>query len=311
MLELLAQQSSPIEGSELWRALFIVAAAALIAWQVWRGWRLGLPRTLAGALAILAAYVAATILGPALLPVLRPMVRLPDFAISAVGAVGIGFITYGFVSIIAMTAFKRTKDQKNPIMHFVYGASGAVVGLLVGVVLVWFLVIALRFLGTIAESRYAAVGDSFSSADEETPPPPPVAHFVAKLKKSVEMGPGAVVIGVIDPVPEEVYRVVRKISLLIQTPGGAERFLNYPGARELVTHPKIVKLSKDPTIQQLVAKRDFMALLQNEGLIQAANDPQLAEKIKAFPLEKALDYSLGPAREPQQRELKPKPAARI
>ncbi len=310
MLEFLAQQSSPIEGSELWRLLFIAAAAIVVIWHALRGWRLGLPRTLAGALAIVAAFAGATVCGPALLPVLRPMLRLPDLAISAVGSLGVGLIIYGVVSIIAITAFKCTKDQRNPLMHFIYGASGAVIGMLMGAVLVWFLVISLRFLGTIAEPYYPASSHSSSSAEEENSPPP-VARFITKLKKSLEMGPGEVVMSVIDPIPEGVYRIIRKVSRLLRTPGGAERFLNYPGARELITHPKIVKLSEDPVIQRLIASRDFMALLKNEGVIKAANDPEIADKIKAFPLEKALDYSLKPDSEPSRLELMERPTSTI
>jgi hypothetical protein len=294
----------------MWRFLFIVVAFLVIFWQMWRGWRLGLPRTIAGAAAIIAAYAAAFFGGPLLVPMLRPVAKFPDFILTAVGGAGIGLIAYGLVTLIGASAFKRTRDQKNPIMHFVYGASGAVVGLVVGVVLVWVMLVAVRLLGTVAESQFqpgtsaavaqapanpAATPVADGSAPDPLAGPTRVASFMVKLKNSVEMGPGSIMMRMVDPIPDDVYRITRKVTLLIQSPESAERFLNYPGARELSGHPKILALTENARIRELIAKRDMMGLFQNDKIIEAANDPELAEKLKRFPLEKALDYSLGPA----------------
>ncbi len=305
-MSVLAQSPAPeIEGSELWRLAFFVGAAVLIGWQMWRGWHLGLPQALAGPLAIIAGYAAAWIAGPRLMPFLRPMVKSPDFLLTILAGSAAALVTYGLITIAAAALFKSTKDQKNPVIRFIYGASGSVVGLVVGVAMVWIALLAIRLLGTIAEGQFAPVARTLTKSNsvvtsdrtdgQQDFQPPPLATFVARLRNSIEMGVGAVVTKMVDPVPEEVYRVTRKVTLLLQSPEAAERLLNYPGVNTLVRHPKLIALTEDATIRKLINERDFVRLLQNEKIISAANDPELAGKLRGFPLEKALDYSLAPA----------------
>jgi hypothetical protein len=41
----------------------------------------------------------------------------------------------------------------------------------------------------------------------------------------------------------------------------------------------------------MIVQRRFLDLLQNERIIDAANDPVLADRIKRFDLHAALDYA--------------------
>ena len=42
----------------------------------------------------------------------------------------------------------------------------------------------------------------------------------------------------------------------------------------------------------MIAQRRFLDLLQAQRIIDAANDPVLADRIKKFDLQRALDYAL-------------------
>jgi hypothetical protein len=55
--------------------------------------------------------------------------------------------------------------------------------------------------------------------------------------------------------------------------------------------PKIVALRDDPEISDRIAQGRFLDLIQDQRLIDAANDPALASQIKKFDLQKALDYA--------------------
>jgi hypothetical protein len=81
------------------------------------------------------------------------------------------------------------------------------------------------------------------------------------------------------------------VTAIFSSPERARRFLSFPGARELSEHPRIVALRNDPEISELIAQRRFLDLLQNQRIIDAANDPALADRIKKFDLQRALDYA--------------------
>jgi hypothetical protein len=72
-----------------------------------------------------------------------------------------------------------------------------------------------------------------------------------------------------------------------------KRFLTFPGARELSEHPRIVALRSDPAISEMIAHGRFLDLLQNQRVIDAVNDPALADQIKKFDLQKAPELCNG------------------
>jgi hypothetical protein len=85
---------------------------------------------------------------------------------------------------------------------------------------------------------------------------------------------------------------VEKTGRVLSSPECTQKFLTFPGARELSEHPKIVALRSDPEIADLITHGRFLDLLQNPHVIEAANDPVLAERIKKFDIQHALDYAL-------------------
>jgi hypothetical protein len=118
------------------------------------------------------------------------------------------------------------------------------------------------------------------------------AASLARLKNSLELGRLGNAIKQTDPVSEKSYDTLAKIGAVISSPERAQRFLSFPGARELSEHPKIVALRDDPEISEMITQRRFLDLLRNQRIIDAANDPGLTERIKKFNFQRALDYAL-------------------
>jgi hypothetical protein len=92
-------------------------------------------------------------------------------------------------------------------------------------------------------------------------------------------------------VPQATYDTLGKVGRLLSEPEHAERLLRFPGARELSENPKVAALRDDPEIADLVARGRFFDLLQNQKILDAANDPQLVQQIKKFDFQRALDYA--------------------
>jgi len=194
--------------------------------------------------------------------------------------------------------------------------SGSVLGVVSGCLLLWILVIGLRLIGTIAEARLeseagmavspppgATAGNARpappSPDPEEAPPtprgPPPVLlGIAAKARRSIELGAAGPVIEAVDVIPPQVYGMLGDLARVVSTPETAQRFLEYPGAAELANHPKLRALQGDPDITFLLERRSYLALLRNEKIIDAANDPELGEALRKFDLRKAMDHALAP-----------------
>lgn len=285
-------------GSSLWQTIFISFALVLILFEVVRGWRLGVVRQGVRLFALIAAYAAAIFGGHLFLPVLRPLLRVPDFFISLFAGALLALLVYAVINVLGAILFKRTGQQSAGLVRMLYGVCGAALGIFFGLFSVWLVVVAIRSLGAIANAEFhtqpgAQHPSAPLTASPSSPPtaPPPMVASLAKLKNSIELGSLGEAVKAVDVVPAKTYQTLGKVGTMVSNPQSAERFLSYPGAKELTGNPKIVALRDDPEIIDLIKQQRFLDLLQNPKLIEAVNDPALATQVRSFDFQKALDYA--------------------
>ena len=293
-------------GSPVWQIVFLSFALVLLLLELLRGWRLGILRQLMRGAGIIAAYAAAWFGGGLLVPLLRPILKWPDFVISLIGGALLAMIVYGVIASLGSILFKRTAQQSSGAVRFAFGLSGALVGLCFGLFFLWLILVGIRSVGSIAEAQVqarprvdVAKGPSARTLNPRLEDPAPlrnldadsVAAFVARLKNSVELGTVGNVIKKTDVTPDSVYQTLSDVGTVAANPESAQRFLSFPGAVELSQHPKIVALRNDPEIADLIAQGRLLELLHHPRLLEAANDPTLVERVKQFDLKKALEYA--------------------
>jgi membrane protein required for colicin V production len=295
-----------IGGSPVCQAVFLSFAVVLILFEVVRGWRLGLLRQLMRLAALVAAYAAAFFGGRLLVPMARPVLKMPDIVLSALGGAALAFVAYAVVSSIGAMLFKRTGEQDSRIVQLIYGFAGAIVGLFFGVFALWLIVVSVRAVGAVADAQirirsatayagYSATSHALEvrqrflgESNEESAA---FAASLARLKNSLELGRLGNAVKQMDPVSQKSYETLAKVAAVFSSPERARKFLSFPGARQLSEHPKIVALRDDPEISEMIMQRRFLDLLQNQRIIDAANDPALANRIKNFDFQRALDYA--------------------
>ena len=287
-------------GSSLWQTIFVSFALVLIAFEVVRGWRLGIVRQLVRLLAIVSAYVAAIFGGRMCLPLLRPFVRIPDLFISIVAGAVLALVVYWVMSTIGAVLFKRTAQQRAGVIRVLYGLCGAGLGVLFGLFSVWLIVVAVRCVGSIANAqlqRESAQGRESLAQPRRTAAlssreSPSLLTSLAKLQNSIELGSLGEVVKGVDVVPARTYQTLGKLGTVVSNPQSAARFLSYPGAKQLSENPKIIALRGDPEIIELIERKRFMDLLHHPHFIEAMNDPALAAEVRSFDFQKALDYAM-------------------
>ena len=295
-------------GSPLWQVVFISFGVILILFEVLRGWRLGLMRQITRLIALGAAYAAALLGGSLFVPIARSFLKMPDPVLSILCGAILAFAVYALVNGVGAVLFKRTAQQESGLVRLIYGFAGAIVGLFFGLFLLWLTVTSVRAFGALAEGQASRRSGATARASQDA-----TAHALdvrrrflsesddgmqrlaislARLKNSLELGSLGSVLKNTDPVSQRTYETLEKAGSVLSSPERTQKFLTFPGARELAEHPKVVALRSDPEIADLIAQGRLLDLLQNPRVIEAANDPVLAERIKKFDIQRAFDYAL-------------------
>jgi colicin V production protein len=288
-------------GSTLWQTVFVSFAVVLLLFEIIRGYRLGLPRQLMRGAAVIAAYAAAYFGGNLMMPLLRPVLKWPDFIVSMIGGALLAIVVYGVIASLGTLLFKRTAQHASGGVRLVYGFSGALTGVVFGLFFIWLLLVGIRTVGSVADAEVQAHpraenNPARSSRDEkrlslENLDADSLTAFLARLKNSVELGKLGDVVRRTDFTPPALYQTLKDAGTVCANPENARRFLSFPGAAELSEHPKIVALRNDPEVADLIRQGRILELLQNRRVLEAANDPTLVEKVKEFDIRRALEYA--------------------
>jgi len=274
--------------------LFLSCAALILGYQAIKGWRLGLVRQIVRFGALAAAYATALFASGFTVPLLRPL-GYPDPILHCLGGAGLGLLAYLFVCFIGGVLFKRTAHQEMGLVWFFYGATGALLGIAYGLVLVLFLADTVRFLGGIAEAKTtlaATPAKQKRAASKRTKETSPFPGLLIDVKTALEGHTTGEILQTIDPVPKKTYALAGKMGRTLTDPAAAARFLSFPGAMELAGQPEIQALRNDPEIVRALRDGQWLPLLKNPKIVKAANAPQTAALLQKFDLEKALDHAL-------------------
>ena len=293
--------SLPATGSgSNWQLVFISLAVVLLLLEIIHGWRLGLIRQLVRVIAIIVAYSCGFFAANATVPLLRPHLKLPDPILAAVGGAILAFILFAAINLIGAFLFKRTAQQPSPVIRLIWGISGALLGILLGVFTLWLTFTGIRMVGSMAQAQLhtqnppaiSVHANGIAEPAASVSPPNPLMTMVADMKNSLEHGHVGEAVRAVDPLPPALYRGLEKAGKVASNPQCAERFLSFPGAREISEHPRVMALRNDRQVMQLIASGQIFELMKNQRVIDALNDPSLQARIKKFDLERALDYAL-------------------
>lgn len=299
------------QGSPLWQAVLFLGVSLFLCWEIWRGYRAGIVRSatsllalvLSGLVGFLGAKIAAA-----------PFGGLTDITGLTVGAfVGLilAVVVFVVVWLLGAILFKRTEHQSSRIFRFLWGVGGAVLGLLIGLVIVWSGISVVRGLGALAKARLETA-NKYAETQSPTskPSPPKLASGIVTLQESMELGPVGKVVNSLDPIPSDYYELIEQIGRLSGDQEVMLRFVEYPGIQNLMQNPKMVQLANDPSVIEAAESGNILALLSNKAILSALEDKQLSEEIKKIDLRAALKFALeDPSKKPANDNLQTAPSS--
>ena len=300
VLAVITNPPSDSGGASNWQLVFVSLAIVILLLEIIHGWRLGLIRQLVRVIAIVVAYGCGFFAANATIPIMRSCLKLPDPILAILGGAILAFVLFAVINLIGAFLFKRTAQHSSPVIRLTWGFAGALLGILLGVFTLWLTFTGIRMLGSVAQARLrtpnlpGVIRRPNGPVDPAAQPSQsnPLMTMLAGMKTSLESGHVGEAVRAVDPLPPTLYRGLEKAGEVASNPESAERFLSFPGAREISEHPRIVALRNDRQIMDLIASGQVLELIKNQHMIDALNDPSLQARIKNFDLERALDYAL-------------------
>ena len=276
--------------SPFWQNAILYGAALFILWEIFGGWRRGVIRAglhfgafvASGFLGLLVGQGVASLIG-----IIMPGISF--LAGLVVGSV-VALLVLGICLLLSAVLFKRTSQQPPGLVRWIFGAGGAVFGLLTGLFILWSGITLVRAAGAIAQSAPSASGYSKNLVD---------------LKSSLEKGPLGGLVQSIDILPTETYDRIVRLGELSKNPDAMMRFLDDPGVQKIMAHPRVQALLDDPQILQAAETKNFAALMQSRTVLNAATDTSLQKLVAELDLEKALDRATAPKQNPTAPKKKP------
>ena len=278
------------------QVVIFLAAGVLVLWKTWHGWTLGLVRQVVSLVAQVGAWLCGIFAGHLAVPIVRGLLPVPELLLRLVSGIAVAVAFYLVVMLLGSLLFKKTEHQSVGVVRVMFGAGGALVGAVHGLLLVWLGVMAIRLLGSVAETQVALQnnpGFRKVGQPERRGFGSGTLHNLAALKQSLEQDTTGAVVKQLDPVPETIYTTLNKVTETLADRKRIERFAQYPGVQAVLSHPKITALASDPEIQRAATEGRFHAVLANPRLAALANDPEVAAALGKLEFEKALDFALG------------------
>ena len=263
----------------------LLAAAAYLLFEIWRGWRRGVVRHGISVTALLIAGGIGWIFAWMTGFISDRIIPLPPPTGRVIFGVAAGLAFYVAAVVLSSLLFKKTSQQSSGVVRLVYGAGGAFFGLIFGVVVLWGGITLLRAVGAIAEGQEAA-------AQHGGRPVLALDGRLASLKDSLEAGSTGQVVERVDILPTDAYGLLSKFIQVSQSPDAAMRLMAYPGMQELLAQPKLAELFHDPALTEASHQGNVLAILTSPKLAAAVSDPEVQRSFAEFDWQKALDYAL-------------------
>ena len=273
-----------------WSSLFWVGCVLWLLLRVWRGWQAGLPRQVCAVVALLAGALAGWLLAPGAASLLRTYWTYPDPVLLTGGGILAGFVVWFGITLLSRVLFKTTGQQTFAPVRLLYGAGGALIGVVLGLVGVVVFASGARLLGTVAAAARAPAQTTAGASPN--PRAQRTVEGLHNLKQSLENGPGGGLLELFDPVPASTYRQLADTARVAADPRAQERLLEDPRIRRLADNPRIVALRDDRDIVRALEEKDFLRLLRDPRVLALARDAQVQAEIRAIDWPAALARAL-------------------
>lgn len=270
------------DGSEYWRNVFFALAGGWVLLSFLRGWTQGILRQLLVPLAVVGALAAVILVTPTASGFLYQNTRLPGSALLL--GFAIWLFAYNLLVFVGGIIFKRTRDQDLAIVRLVFGVGGAIIAVVYAFLQIWVIVVGIRILGRVAEDQIA-VQSSRNAVSSG------LVVGLARLKNSLELGSGKVVLDQLDPVPPEAYRRLDQCAQLLANPRAIGHLLESPALRGIWEDPRIRALQADPEILEAIRRGDFLSILSNPKVFALWTDPGIRALLSGDQIQAACDYA--------------------
>jgi len=260
---------------------FLLTGVLVLAFEVWWGWRVGVMRTLTS----IVALVGSALIGLAAGSVVAAINGGGEVVFWGTAAIVL-VVVYIAIWLFGFVMFKKTSQQPMGL-HFIWGMGGAALGFVLGVLVLWLSIPAVRTVGAFGEGRKQTYEAYYL-------PVPLVTGTMAAVKTKLETGLTGKIFSSFDIASPDLYDIVEKLSRFSADPETClARFMEYPDLKAVANLPEVQAMTTDPQVLAAIENQNMAALLTNPALMKLARDKKVSEMIMKIDFRKALDYAVG------------------
>lgn len=256
--------------------LFILGMVAVFAWT---GYRHGLVRQAielgALVLAILFAKPVSASIPPGLPGIRNTPLLLQPVATQAVAALLVMLLAVA-VGRLGVMALKLGQDKAEAKRRSKRDRRrGAGLGAVKGLLYALIALVIVHNLGQVAEittEHAARRGAQIRS--------PGMGRSLIKAKKAIDGSTAAGIVKLASPIDEQVFALLADLLDIANDAAALKRLQQHSDLQPLLDNPHIVALAQDEGIIQAAKDRQFLAILDNQKVADAVDDPELRAELK-------------------------------
>src|SRR5437899_9168134 len=153
MLSAIANPQPAAAAAPGWQFVFVSLAIVVLLLEIIHGWRLGLVRQLVRVIAIVVAYSCAFFAARATVPLMHSFFKLPDPILAVLGGAILAAILFAAINLTGAFLFRKTAQQESRFVRLIWGSTGALLGILLGLFTIWLAFAGIRIVGWVAAAQ--------------------------------------------------------------------------------------------------------------------------------------------------------------
>ena len=267
---------------------------------LWSGWTQGLPRKLASLLLLGGtSYTAFMFRGP-MADLAGKFMPVPQVALELVAFFYAFLFSYLLLLGVSYCFLKKTRDVEGS-NQFLYGASGAVLGITTNLAIIGLFAIgskyAHEFIEAYKTSEPTQTATNPNAIETESAPSamPRWIEYMGNTLALLQKTPIREAVKDIEPIDTQTFRIGSKLTFFSSNSRARSLFLQSPEAKQLLRSPVAHNVLNDPELTRLANEGKWRELGNNKAVLDTLANPKAWEGVDLDQLEAAIDRSIAQA----------------
>ncbi|MFP6900854.1 MAG: CvpA family protein [Opitutales bacterium] len=275
--------------TNLLKILFFTLPAMILMWRGMHGWRLGLKRKIAALLSMMGGLAAAYWFGPRMASSLPKDFIEHPLADQVAGGLLAAVIAYCclrlFFAAILRAGSNSSEYSRNKL-------AGGLLGLSEGLLLLFLLVLIVRWTSEVSEAYVLARSPEGVSPKAVLEKDTANLNFAARAalywNHRLDEEPVGAWIDKTDPIPKDFYTISKNLVILTRNPRVLEEFAQTPEVVSFLKDSALHEIIQNPELTELYKRGEYLSILWREPVQELLKNEEFLRRLRDANIDRAL-----------------------